>query len=117
MASILPARGTCEKTERGFCSSSRYGEKISRFLKFHFHLPRNGLGKRHVEQAKMVKNEKSGFFFGKVVFRTPPEVVSGFFFFWGGGGGGSAGIGADTCPGVVLENYHSGPPPPPPPSR
>jgi hypothetical protein len=27
MASILPAHGTCEKNERGFCSSSRYGEK------------------------------------------------------------------------------------------
>jgi hypothetical protein len=27
MASILPAHGTCEKTERGFCSSSHYGEK------------------------------------------------------------------------------------------
>jgi hypothetical protein len=27
MALILPDHGTCEKNERGFCSSARYGEK------------------------------------------------------------------------------------------
>jgi hypothetical protein len=41
MASILPARGTCEKTERGFCSSSRYEKKPLSVFKIRFHLPRN----------------------------------------------------------------------------
>jgi hypothetical protein len=45
-----------------------------------------------------VKNEKSGFFLGWVVFRTPPEVVSGFRG-GGGGGGGPLACGGDTCPG------------------
>jgi hypothetical protein len=28
-------------------------KNLSRFLKIHFHLPRNGLGRRHDEQAKI----------------------------------------------------------------
>jgi hypothetical protein len=28
-------------------------KNLSRFLKIHFHLPRNGLGRRHAEQAKI----------------------------------------------------------------
>jgi hypothetical protein len=72
-------------------------KNLSQFLKFIFICPENGLGRRHAEQAKMVKNEKSGFFSGWVVFRTPPEVVSGFFFFLGGGG--PLECGADTCLG------------------
>jgi hypothetical protein len=40
-------------------------KNLSRFLKIHFHLPRNGLGRRHVEQAKMGENGKSGFFSGR----------------------------------------------------
>jgi hypothetical protein len=63
MASILPARGTCEKTERGFCSSSRYGEKPLSVFKIRFHLPKNGLGRRHAEQAKIGKKLKKRFFF------------------------------------------------------
>jgi hypothetical protein len=56
------------------------------FLKIRFNFPKNGLGRRHAEQAKIGKKyEKGGFVFGKAVFRTPPEVVSGFR---GGGGGG-----------------------------
>jgi hypothetical protein len=47
-------------------------KNLSRFLKIHFHFPRNGLGRRHVEQAKMGENRKNGFIFGKAVFRTPP---------------------------------------------
>jgi hypothetical protein len=58
----------------------------------------------------MVKNEKSGFFLGWVVFRTPPEVVSGFL--GGGGGGVRWHVGATPVWGVVFRNYHSGPPPP-----
>jgi hypothetical protein len=93
MASILPARGTCEKTERGFCSSSRYREKTSLgFFKIRFILPRIRFERRRTEQAKMgdflKKWEKWFFFFGRAVFRTPPEVVSGFR----GGGGGSTGL-------------------------
>jgi hypothetical protein len=63
-------------------------KNLSQFLKIHFHFPRISSRKRCAEQAKNGENEKSGFVFGKAVFRTPPEVVSGF----GGGGGGSAGI-------------------------
>jgi hypothetical protein len=65
MASILPARGTCEKNERGFCSSSRYGEKPLSVFKIRFHLPKISSGKRHAEQAKIGENEKSGFFSGR----------------------------------------------------
>jgi hypothetical protein len=61
----------------------------------------------------MVKNEKSGFFSGWVVFRTPPEVVSGFFFFffWGGGGGVRWHVGVTPVQGGGFGNNHSGPPP------
>jgi hypothetical protein len=44
MALILPARGTCEKNERGFCSSSRYGEKPLSVFQNSFYLPGNRFG-------------------------------------------------------------------------
>jgi hypothetical protein len=53
MASILPAHGTCEKTERGFFSSSRYGEKPLSVSQNSFFFPGIGFRKRHTEQAKM----------------------------------------------------------------
>jgi hypothetical protein len=57
MASILPARSTCEKTERGFCSSSRYEKKpLSVFLKSIFIFPESVLKEDIVKQAKMAKN-------------------------------------------------------------
>jgi hypothetical protein len=46
-------------------------KNLSLLLKIHFHLPKNDLGRRHVEQEKMGENGKNGFIFGKVVFRTP----------------------------------------------
>jgi len=45
-------------------------------------------------------------FFGKAVFRTPPEVVSSF------GGGSSLACGADTCPRGGFINYFIPDPPP-----
>jgi len=53
-------------------------KKLSQFLKIRFNLPRISSRKRCAEQAKNGENEKSGFVFEKVVFRTPPEVVRGF---------------------------------------
>jgi hypothetical protein len=38
-------------------------------------------------QVNWSKRCERGFFGGRVVFRTPPEVVRGFFFFGGGGVG------------------------------
>jgi hypothetical protein len=76
-----------KKLREVFFLHPKMEKKLSQFLKIHFCLPRNCLGRTHAEQAKIVKNGKSGFNFGKAVFWTPPEVVSGFFFFFGGGGG------------------------------
>jgi hypothetical protein len=72
MASILPARGTCEKNERGFCSSSRYEKKPLSVFKIHFHFPRNGLGRRHAEQAKMAKKREKAVFFREGGIPDPP---------------------------------------------
>jgi hypothetical protein len=83
MASILPTADTCEKNERGFCSSSRYREKpLSVFQNSFWFGSKNTLGNRW---SKLAKN---GFFlfWGKVVleggsgFRTPPGVVSGITY-------------------------------------
>jgi hypothetical protein len=48
-------------------------KNLSRFLKIRFHLPRIGLGRRHVEQAKMgEKMGKAVFFFGGRWYSGPP---------------------------------------------
>jgi hypothetical protein len=65
MDSILPARGTCEKNERGFCSSSRYGEKPLSVFKNSFSFSIISSGKRRAEQAKMVKMRKAVLFSGR----------------------------------------------------
>jgi hypothetical protein len=57
-----------------------------RFLKYVFVFPETTSDEHMLNRQKIVKNGKSGFNFGKVVFRTPPEVVSSFFF-WGGSAG------------------------------
>jgi hypothetical protein len=105
MALILPAHGTCEKTERGFCSSSRYGEKPLSVFQNSFSFARNRLRKKTGQNAC-----ESGFCLGRVVFRTPPEVVSGFR--GGGGGGGPLACGADTCPrgGFIIQPFRTPPP-------
>jgi hypothetical protein len=59
-----------------------------------------------LNRQKIVKNGKSGFNFGKVVFQSPPEVVRGFFL---GGGVHWNGI-LTHGGGVVLENHYSRPP-------
>jgi hypothetical protein len=38
-------------------------KNLSRFLKIRFHFPKNGLGRRHAEQAKIGKKLKKRFFF------------------------------------------------------
>jgi hypothetical protein len=55
MASILPARGTCEKNERFFVLHPIMEKNLSQFFKICFHFPQNGLGRRHDEQAKIGK--------------------------------------------------------------
>jgi hypothetical protein len=60
---------------------------LSRIFKIYLHLPRICFERRHSEIGKNGEKGKSGFIFGKAVFRSSPEVVSGFR-----GWGGSAGI-------------------------
>jgi hypothetical protein len=55
MASILPIPDTCEKNERGYCSSSRYGEKpLSISQKFLLVFPESSLEDRWSNREKMV---------------------------------------------------------------
>jgi hypothetical protein len=63
-------------------------KKLSRIFKIHLFSQNRPPEDDMLNRQKMAKIEKSGFFFGKAVFRTPPEVVSGFFFFRGGGSAG-----------------------------
>jgi hypothetical protein len=71
MASILPAHGTCEKNERGFCSSSRYEKNLSRFLKIHLHLPRIASGKTLVKMAVLSFGGRAVFFLGSGIPDPP----------------------------------------------
>jgi hypothetical protein len=86
MASILPTGGTCEKYERVFVLHPVTNKNLSRFFKIRFRFPGILLWKKLFNNGKNGGFEflGEGVFWGKVVFRTPPEVVSGI----GRGGGG-----------------------------
>jgi hypothetical protein len=93
MALILPSHGTCEKNERGFCSSVRYEQKpLFRFFKIHLRFPVIAFGNDMLNWSKTLRKQ---FLLGKGGISDPPEVVSGFR----GGGGGSLDCGATKCPG------------------
>jgi hypothetical protein len=106
MASILPTGGTCEKYERGFCSSARYEQKPLSVFKNPSPFSQNPSSE--VDWLKLEKNGGFEFFGGgrfwrESGFRTPPEVVSGI----GRGGGGPISPGGDKCP----SQYHLSDPP------
>jgi hypothetical protein len=64
MALIIPAHGTCEKNERVFCSSSRYGEKPLSVFKNSFSFAQNPLRKKTGQNWKnngFVKMGEGGF--------------------------------------------------------
>jgi hypothetical protein len=108
MSSILPARNSVEKTERGFCYSARAERKTSLvFLKSISVCPETPPEEHMLKQAKIRQKWEKWFFVWKAVFRTPPEVVSGFFFF----GGGPHESYRATWRGGGFENHYSGPPP------
>jgi hypothetical protein len=72
MASILPSRGTCKKMREVFVLHPIMEKNLSLFLKIRFHLPKNGLIRRHDEQVKIGKNLKKQFFFRDWWYSGPP---------------------------------------------
>jgi hypothetical protein len=63
-----PNFDTCTKLERGYCSSTHFGEKPLLVFQNSFFFPRIALGKQVV---KTVQKMFFIFILGKVVFRTP----------------------------------------------
>jgi hypothetical protein len=72
MSSILSARNSVAKTERGFCSSARAEKKPLSIFKIVSVCPEIRLEEDMVKQAKMVKIGESGFLAGKKIPDPPP---------------------------------------------
>jgi hypothetical protein len=110
MASILPTGGTCEKLREVFVLHPLRRKTSLGFSKLFFVFPESASEDDMLNRQKWAVFKKLGkaVFWGKVVFRTPPEVVSGFR---GGGGGGVRWL--VELPSVqewFYETTHIGPP-------